>query len=156
MTLPDISGRPDIERIVNHFYNTVRADKVLGPIFDDVARTDWAAHLPKMYNFWETVLFGTGSFRGNPLAAHMKLVPLTDMGKDKFDHWLKLFRQTVGELHAGPVADHLLRCAEDMANVIYSRINAVPDPRFSPENLTPEQKARYAAYRPENAPATTA
>jgi hypothetical protein len=34
-----------------------------------------------------------------------------------------------------------------MANVIYSKINAVPDPRFDPANLTPEQRERYARYK---------
>jgi hemoglobin len=47
----DIVSRADIEHLVNHFYNRVRADEILGPIFDDVAHTDWDAHLPKMYDF---------------------------------------------------------------------------------------------------------
>ncbi len=56
------------------------------------------------------------------------------------------------ELFAGEHAEHIKNAAADMANVIYSRINHVVDPRFDPANLTPEQRARYAAYRPSGAP----
>jgi hemoglobin len=144
---PDIAGRAEIEALVNEFYQRVQQDEMLGPIFNDVAHIDWSAHLPKMYAFWETVLFRSGGYTGNPLGAHAKLVPLTNMGKDRFDRWLEMFRGTVDDLFSGENADHIKRCAEDMANVIHSRINAVPDARFDPANLTPEQLARYAAYR---------
>lgn len=146
-TKPDIQGRTEIETLVNTFYDRVRGDEVLGHIFDQVAQTNWSTHLPKMYAFWETVLFRTGGFTGNPIAAHARLVPLTDMGRDKFDHWLKLFRATVDDLFAGERAEHIKNCAADMANVIHSKINAVPDQRFDPANLTPEQRERYARYK---------
>lgn len=144
----DIEGRAEIEQLVNRFYDRVRTDEVLSFIFDKVAQTNWETHLPKMYSFWETVLFRSGDYVGNPIAAHAKLVPLTTMGREQFDHWLALFRATVDDLFAGPKAEHIKNCAADMANVIYARINHVPDPRFDPANLTPEQRERYAKYRP--------
>ena len=153
-TKGDLNGRPEIERLVNAFYDRVRADAVLGFIFDEVSRTNWEAHLPKMYAFWETVMFRSGGFTGNPLVAHAKLVPLTDMGRDKFDHWLQLFCATVDDLFEGEHADHIKRCAEDMANVIHAKINQVPDPRFDPARLTPEQRERYARYKQQE-PANT-
>ena len=145
--LHDISGRAEIELLVNRFYECVREDKTLGFIFDSVAEVNWDSHLPKMYAFWETVLFKTGGYRGNPLRAHAKLVPKTEMGRQQFDRWLELFKQTVDTSFAGPNADHIKSCAVDMANVIYSKINGVVDPRFDPANLTPEQRERYAKYR---------
>ena len=45
----DISDRRDVACLVNVFYDRVRADDILGPIFDDIAHVDWAAHLPTMY-----------------------------------------------------------------------------------------------------------
>jgi hemoglobin len=153
--LPDIASRADIEKLVNAFYERVRDDAELGPIFDEVAQVNWSTHLPKMYDFWETVLFGAGTFRGNPIAAHARLVPLTDMGRAKFEHWLILFRSTVNSLFAGEKAGHIQRAAEDMVNVIFSKINGVPDPRFDPANLTDEQRARYAKYRESTPQAST-
>ena len=146
-TRPEIAGRIQIEQLVNAFYQRVRSDDVIGFIFDRVANTDWEKHLPKMYAFWETVLFGSGGYAGNPLAAHAKLVPLTTMGRVQFDRWLLLFRSTVDDLFAGAKAEHIKNCAEDMANVIHARINGVPDARFDPANLTPEQRERYSRYK---------
>lgn len=54
----DIQNRPDIELLVNTFYEKAREDKVLGYIFDNVAKTDWESHLPKMYSFWASILLG--------------------------------------------------------------------------------------------------
>lgn len=127
---PDLVGREEIETLVNAFYGRVQADPLLGFIFKDVAKVDWPAHLPRMYAFWETVLFRKGGYTGNPLAAHAKLVAETPMGREQFDRWLLLFKETVDDLFQGEKADHLKNCAEDMARVIYSRINGVPDPRF--------------------------
>jgi hemoglobin len=79
--------------------------------------------------------------------AHAQLIPAAGMDRELFENWLTLFRQTVAENFEGPKAGHLLRCAEDMANVIYSKIHHVPDPRFDPAKLTPEQRARYSTYR---------
>ncbi len=147
MNKPDIAGRQEIETLVNAFYQRVQKDELLGFIFDEVARTNWETHLPKMYAFWETVMFRSGGFTGNPIVAHAKLLSQTAMGREQFDRWLLLFRSTVDDLYAGENADHIKSCAHDMANVIYSKINGVPDPRFDPANLTPEQRERYARYK---------
>jgi hypothetical protein len=69
----DLNGRAEIERLVNTFYDRVRGDELLGFIFEKIAQTNWQTHLPKMYAFWETVLFRSGGYTGNPIAAHAKL-----------------------------------------------------------------------------------
>lgn len=62
--MTDLTDRADIVRLVDAFYGRVRADAILSPIFDGIARVDWTLHLPKMYDFWESVLFGrAGSVR---------------------------------------------------------------------------------------------
>jgi hemoglobin len=141
-TKPDIAGRADIERLVNTFYEKIRSDDLLGFIFNDVAKTDWAVHLPKMYAFWETMLFRSGGFVGNPLAAHERLVPLTAMGRPQFDRWLSVFTATVDQLFTGKNAEHLKNSAADMANVIHARINGVEQARYDYSKLTSEQRAQ--------------
>ncbi len=145
--LPDIADRADLVKLVDAFYARVRADKELGHVFDEVAKVHWESHLPKLYDFWDTVLFRAGSFRGNLIGAHSRLAALTDMSRPLFDRWLELFRETVRQRFAGERADHIVRCAEDMANVIHSKVHAIPDPCLDPERITPEQRSRYAAYR---------
>jgi hemoglobin len=102
---PDITSRADIVQLVNAFYRRVQADDILGPIFDDVARVDWNEHLPKMYDFWQQVLFGVSAFKGNPLAVHRALArqaPLTDR---EFGRWIDLFQRTVDDLFRGVMAE---------------------------------------------------
>ena len=69
----DITDRRDIACLVNVFYDRVRDYGLLGPIFDDVAHVDWTTHLPSMYDFWESVLFGACAFKGTPLVVHRDL-----------------------------------------------------------------------------------
>lgn len=144
----DLTGRADIEILVNRFYDKIRSDELLGFIFNNVAKTDWATHLPKMYAFWETMIFRSAGYVGNPLAAHARLVPLTTMGRPQFDRWLTIFTATVDELFAGEKAEHIKSAAADMANVIHARINGVEQARYDYSKLTPEQRARYASYKP--------
>ncbi len=143
----DFEGREGIEKIVDLFYGRIRQDDLLGFIFDDVAKVNWTSHLPKMYNFWDTILFRTGVYRGNPVNAHAQLAPLTRMGQEQFNRWLELFCQTVDELYAGENAERIKKSARDMAALLHAKVNHVRDERFDPANLTPEQRERYAAYR---------
>jgi hemoglobin len=122
--MPDITSRSDIARLVDAFYTRVRADDLLGPIFDDVAHVDWAAHLPKMYDFWESVLFGTAAFKGNPAIVHRALARITTMGGREFDRWVALFRATVDDLFAGAIAEEAKRRASHIAFVMQRHIAA--------------------------------
>ena len=53
MEKKDILSRADIELLVNRFYDKVKEDAILGYLFNDVAKTNWQVHLPKMYDFWK-------------------------------------------------------------------------------------------------------
>ena len=101
----DITTRADVVRLVDSFYDRVRADDLLGPIFDTVARTDWAVHLPKMYDFWDTVLFGSAAYHGQLLGVHVALSTRVALGDAEFQRWLGLFLANVDGLFAGRLAD---------------------------------------------------
>lgn len=40
--------------------------------------------------------------------------------------------EPLGHVFAGENAGHIVRCAEDMARVIHSKIHAIPNPRLDP------------------------
>jgi hemoglobin len=124
--LHDLRDAADIKQLVDGFYARVRTDEVIGFVFNDIAQTDWEHHLPKMYAFWETVLFRTGGYQGSPLVPHARMAQHTQMGVPQFRRWLELFRATVDELFAGPNAEHIKNCASDMADVIHRKINQLP------------------------------
>jgi hemoglobin len=67
----------------------------------------------------------------------------------QFDRWLAIFRATVDELFAGEKSEHIKSAASDMANVIHARINGAEQERYDYSKLTPEQRARYASYKPK-------
>jgi hemoglobin len=116
----DITTRADIERLVDTFYERVRAD---------VAHTDWARHLPKMYDVWETVLFGAPAYRGQPIGIHVELATRVSMGDREFARWLALFVAAVDAVFLGPQADEAKRRAARIANVMQHHIgNAAVGP----------------------------
>lgn len=52
----DIIQIEDVKKLVNHFYDKVRKDALLSPIFTQRIGDQWPQHLEKMYKFWQTVL----------------------------------------------------------------------------------------------------
>lgn len=118
----DLASRADIERLVDTFYDRVRADDRLGPIFNDVAQVDWAAHLPKMYAFWGAILFGEAGFKGDPMAIHRALARRTPMTGAAFDRWVDLFHASVDALFDGPVAYEAKQRASRIAMVMQHHI----------------------------------
>ena len=114
--------RADIERMVDAFYDRVRADQRLGPIFQDVAQVDWTRHLPRMYAFWESVLFGASDFKGNPLETHRLLAQRTPLTGLDFERWLGIFSRSVDSLFSGPMAEEAKQRASRIAVIIRSRI----------------------------------
>jgi len=83
-----------IDRLVENFYERIRADGRLGPTF--AARIgDWPHHLARMKSFWRSILHQSGEFSGNPMARHLAIPGL---GEADFAHWLKLFYATLRDL----------------------------------------------------------
>jgi hemoglobin len=122
----DITDSRDVARLVNVFYDRVRDDDILGPIFDDIAHVDWATHLPRMYDFWESVLFARATFKGTPLLVHRALDRRTPLTTAAFDRWIALFQSTVDDLLSGPMAEHAKNCAVRIAGTMEHNISPRP------------------------------
>jgi hemoglobin len=106
---------------VDRFYGKVRYDALLGPIFNDVAKVDWPSHMATLYSFWETMLLGAGSYRGNAFAKHAVL----PVEKAHFDRWLELFLETVDESFAGAKAEEAKGRALSMADTFARRMGVL-------------------------------
>lgn len=114
----DIIDITSVKILVDDFYNKVRQDKLLGPVFAEVIKDDWQPHLDKMYAFWNAALFGVPGFRGNPFAKHAPL----PINNSHFDRWLDLFTQTVDAHFIGPMADDAKNRAGIMAIMFMSKL----------------------------------
>lgn len=120
----DIKNRNDIEKLVNAFYDKVKVDETIGFLFNDVAKVNWETHLPKMYDFWENILFFTANYDGNPMARHKELHQKSTMNPTHFGHWNKLFIETVDKLFAGPKAELIKNRALNIsAAMMYKTLN---------------------------------
>lgn len=114
----DIQNRNDIERLVNAFYDKVKSDEVIGYLFTEVAAVSWEEHLPKMYNFWENILFYTGNYSGSPMIVHRELHKKSTMNEGHFSHWTSLFTATVDSLFSGERAEEIKSRASNIAAVM--------------------------------------
>lgn len=113
-----LESREDIEMLVNKFYGKVQKDETIGFFFNDVAKVNWNLHLPKMYKFWETLLFGQISYKGNPMAVHFPVNEMVPIEKHHFEHWLKLWTETVEENFAGETADLAIYKARNISSLM--------------------------------------
>lgn len=93
--------------LVDRFYDKVRADPALGPVFD-VAVHDWDGHKRTLVSFWSSVALGTQRYRGSPMSAH-RAHPIRG---EHFDRWLVLWRETVEELFEEVPAARMIEYAE--------------------------------------------
>jgi len=99
-----------IDRVVRNFYGRVRADELLGPVFE--ARiADWEPHLQRMCAFWSSVALMTGVYHGQPMRKHLPL----PVDAEHFDRWLKLFEATVQDVCPPKAADHFIERARRIA-----------------------------------------
>ncbi|CAH0157215.1 Group 3 truncated hemoglobin ctb [Pedobacter sp. Bi27] len=120
----DIHNREDIILLVDTFYKNVALNKQIGPIFTDVAKVDWSHHLPKMYDFWESILFGKAIYKGNPMLTHFALNEQTPLQTEAFETWKNLFFQTVDDLFVGENADLIKQKAQSIADLMHFKINS--------------------------------
>lgn len=111
--------------LVHSFYNKVRRDAALGPIF--AARiSDWGPHLERMVAFWSSVALMTGRYHGRPVPAH---TPLPIKGAH-FERWLELFREAAHEVCTPAGAAHVTLRAERIARSLHIAVeeaHAAPD-----------------------------
>ena len=139
--IPDGLDEDLIRQVVFGFYDQVRADVVLAPVFDAVIAPEaWPRHLETMCDFWSSVLMRTGRYHGRPMPKHLALPELTD---PHFQRWLSLFRTTVRELCPPAIADLFLDRAFNIAQAFRLQLairdgrNALGVEPFTEADLTP-------------------
>jgi hemoglobin len=118
----DIRDRKDIELLINSFYEKVKQDETIGYFFTEVIPVDWNKHLPVMYNFWENIVFFTGSYEGNPMVQHQNLHKKSPMKVEHFKKWIELFESTVNEHFNGDKAELIKQRATSIATIMQLKI----------------------------------
>lgn len=106
--LPATLDEPMIHSVVHGFYDEIRKDGLLGPVFNAaIAPQDWPVHLAKMCDFWSSTLLRTSRYEGRPLPPHLAI---PELGEQHFLRWLTLFQKTLDRL-----------CPPDVATLFLNR-----------------------------------
>ena len=119
----DIATRDDIALVVTDFYADVRADALLGYVFNEVAKVHWETHTPLIIDFWESTVLGTIPYTRNAMAPHFALHAKEPLTKAHFDRWLELFHATVDKHFAGQYADLMKARADGIAGLMHHKLN---------------------------------
>jgi len=114
-----------IERLVRHFYDRIRADAELGPIFADVITGDWEPHLQVMMAFWSSVMLKSGRFQGQPMQKHQALKAARP---EHFTRWLALFAESAAAVCEPAVAEVFASRARDIADSLQRGMFAGREP----------------------------
>jgi hemoglobin len=122
--------------LLDRFYDTVRTDPLLGPVFQD-AVADWPHHLARLRDFWSSVMLTTGRYKGNPMAMHLKHAPRLQPAM--FARWLTLWhdatQKTLPPEVAAAMQAKALRIAESLQMALRP---LTPPPDVAPYRSSPE------------------
>ncbi len=108
-----------ISQLVERFYDTIREDGMLGPVFAKHI-ADWPRHLARMKDFWASIMIESGRFSGNPMQKH---IAIGGLDAAHFKRWRSLWDQTLVEIAPNAdVADRFRDAAERIGESLLTGI----------------------------------
>ena len=127
----DLADRADLDVLLAGFYDAVLSDAQLRPVFVDVMHIDLDldAHLHRLADFWEKVLFNTGAYHGTAVQTHRAVHRRTPLRAELFERWLDLWHAALDARFAGPVTEQARRHADRMAGGFQRALEQPRHPR---------------------------
>ncbi len=113
-------GLDAVRRLIDAFYDRVERDDLLAPYF---APVDMSAHMPRIVDFWSTLLFHTGRYAGNAFRPHQAMAGLT---AEHFSRWLGVLEATVDARFSGEVAERMKALGHRIAYGMQLRLGIAP------------------------------
>jgi hemoglobin len=110
----------DLPAVLTDFYARVERDELLAPYF---AVVDMAAHMPRIVDFWSTLLFQTKRYAGNAFRPHLEMQGLTAA---HFARWVHTLESVVDMHAAGPAADYMKMLGFRIAYSMQVRLGIAP------------------------------
>lgn len=127
----DVTDRGDVEALLRRFYGRVLVDELLADAFATVREvTGLEGHIPVMADFWETVLFRAGLYKGSALVVHREVHHRTELSATHFVRWLQTWNDTVDEMFRGPVAEQAKIQGSRIAWAMHRRLTGVNAPEL--------------------------
>jgi hemoglobin len=119
----------DLEPLLVEFYATVGKDVLLAPYFEPL---DMTAHIPRIADFWSTLLFHSGRYTGNAFRPHLEMPGLR---AEHFERWLATLEATLDASYAGPNAERMKFFAHRVGYSMQLRLGIAPDTAYQIEPL---------------------
>jgi len=123
--MQDIHSKDDIDFLVNTFYKRAVADPLIGHFFTQVAALDFEHHIPLIVSFWDSMLLGANTYRGNPMIKHIELNEKSELLPAHFERLVELWQQSVTENFEGVKAGEAITRAKSIALLMQYKIKAV-------------------------------
>lgn len=115
----DISSREDLYIIVKEFYIKLLDNNVLFHFFEKFQnKNTLEKHLGILVDFWDNILFYSGTYNKNAMQPHVMLHKKKPFAKQHFEIWLKLFNQSVDENFSGINANTIKTRALSIATIM--------------------------------------
>lgn len=131
----EIQARAIIEKAledgVARFYEIVREDDLIGPVFLGAVH-DFPAHMKTMVDFWSRVTLGSERYTGMPLPPHVKF----NLTSEHFERWLKVWREASYATMPEPLADLVTQRAANMSQHWIAALKSVAGQQA---NLPPDK-----------------
>ncbi|MDZ7678846.1 MAG: group III truncated hemoglobin [Acidimicrobiales bacterium] len=121
----DLDTRSAIHDLVVAFYREVVFDDLLAPVFAETAETDWAAHIPRLVDYWCTILLGEQAYHGALLGAHREVHQRDPLRDEHFDRWYELWVTSIDARWSGPRSEQAKAHAAATAGLISRRLRGV-------------------------------
>ena len=118
----DIENRNDLLLLMQEFYKKLLADDSINYLFTAVAKINLDHHFPVLVDFWDSVLFQSGTYQKNAMQPHLALHQKSPLEKHHFNTWLGYFKTTVDELFDGQNAFVIKERATSIATVMQIKI----------------------------------
>jgi len=126
----DLATRADVAILLQRFYGQVLDDDILAEPFTEIRLHGLDSHLPVMCDFWETVLFRAGVYRGRVVHAHEPVHGRHALTARHFVRWLERWNTAIDELYRGPVAEHAKTQAVRIARAMHRRLTGTDSPEL--------------------------
>ncbi len=128
--LPELRDE-DLHDLLVAFYDAVAEDELLAPYF---AAVDMAEHIPRIADFWSTLVFQTGRYQGNAFRPHMQMEGLT---AEHFARWVATLVRTVDDRYTGAAAGAVKDYGHRVAYSMQLRLGLQP---FTERRTLPQRQ----------------
>lgn len=118
-----IENREDIYLLVKDFYVKLLNDDLMRHFFEEFTKAELLEkHLQILVDFWDNILFYSGTYQKNAMKPHLELQPKKPFKSEHFQRWLLHFNNTIDEHFTGEIAHAAKSRALSIATVMQIKI----------------------------------